>query len=284
MNVAQDLDKQTREENGLLRVWNWISGFLHNADLIPFIVGVSGYHIFQVLELHDKWWSSLLLAMFLDLLHYRTVDRAIKTKNVWWAVGAALTTAAVFLLQLIFYSQAGEDGSTLVEWKRVLFASIVPVGIIYMVWHHHENELVEADRTQKELAEAQEKIRELETEIKRAQTDAEQAQTAAKQAQAAARTAQAAADKAQEQLTAATSAAAEQQSKIEQLQDKIDELQLALDDTQELRTVWGRLNPKTQSAARASAGILTVQEAAAAASVSVDTIRRAQKQINGHIS
>lgn len=124
----------------VIYVWDGVSHFLHNAKLIPFIIAVSAYHIMQVLRSHEITLTAIPLALFLDLLHYRTADQAAKTGKWYWYVGGLLTTVSTYLFNYIFYSQPGSNGELLPIWQVYLFAATVPIGILFMVLHHHENE------------------------------------------------------------------------------------------------------------------------------------------------
>ena len=130
---------EEKEARGFMAFWNWLSHFLHNAQLIPLVVVVEGYHYYVVLSSHDRAWAAIPLALFLDLLHFRTIQQAIETKKVGWIIGAVLSTAVTYAFQFIFYSSPGQDGHVLELWKQLLFAAVVPFGIVFMVWHHYEN-------------------------------------------------------------------------------------------------------------------------------------------------
>jgi hypothetical protein len=88
--------------------WQKFADFLHTANLIPLVVVVSTYHYYQALRSHDPLLVSLPIALFIDLLHFRTVQRAVKSGESAWKITAVFTTLMAFGLQWIFYSQPGE--------------------------------------------------------------------------------------------------------------------------------------------------------------------------------
>ena len=173
MTAAIKIQTNVNEENWLVRRWNRFSDFLHHAQLIPLVVIVEGYHYYVVLSSHDSIWAALPLALFLDLLHFRTVKQAIETKKFWWGVGAFLSTAVAYAFQFIFYSSPGVDGHVLELWKQMLFAAVVPLGITFMVWHHHENETKVVRDWMSELAETRASNGSLQDDLKKIQGELE---------------------------------------------------------------------------------------------------------------
>ena len=105
-----------------MKWWQWFADFLHTANLIPLVVLVSGYHYFQALRSHDPVLVAVPIALFVDLLQYRTVHRAVRSGEGVWKITAVFTTLMAFALQWIFYNQPGE-GETLLWWQVILFAS-----------------------------------------------------------------------------------------------------------------------------------------------------------------
>jgi hypothetical protein len=120
-------------------LWQKLSDFLHKANLIPLVVVVSTYHYYQALRSHDPFFIALPLALFVDLLHFRTVQRAVRSGEAGWQATAVFTTLLTFGLQYMFYSQPSDSG-VLGWWQVILFASIVPVGLAIMAWHHQRQE------------------------------------------------------------------------------------------------------------------------------------------------
>ena len=267
----------------LIRWWNNLGEFLHQARLIPFIIAVSGYHYFQVLKTHDEVFTAWPVAIFLDLLHYRTVQQAVETRKPLWIIAAVLTTGVAYAFQFIFYSGPGHSGETLPFWQQLLFASVVPIGIAFMVWHHHENEQkvestlqADFDQSQKDAGELQVKIEELEQKIEAQIKVSEAAQVAADNAQEEAKRLQLLNEGLHKD-------AGELQKQIEGLQGQLQELQEDFTQLQKIERLWQQLNPQTQLAAQASLGLITIADAAAELAVSTDTVRRTMKRINGHV-
>ena len=118
------------------RRWQQLSDFLEQARLIPLVIVVSVYHYYQALATHDPFYVAAPIALFVDLLHFRTVQRAVRFGGMWRMAGL-LTTIMAFGLQWTFY----RDGGDLVLWQSLLFAAIVPVGVALMAWHHEEGEV-----------------------------------------------------------------------------------------------------------------------------------------------
>ncbi|MCL4267273.1 MAG: hypothetical protein KJ069_29110 [Anaerolineae bacterium] len=153
--------------------WQRFADFLHTANLIPLVVLVSSYHYFHALRSHDPVLVAIPIALFVDLLHFRTVQQAVKSRTSMWQLTAVFTTLLTFGLQYIFYSQPGE-GETLGRWQVILFASIVPVGLAIMAWHHQGREQEQVTDWQKLIAEAQQRAEVMQQEVMGAQTRADQ--------------------------------------------------------------------------------------------------------------
>ncbi|MEM9773635.1 MAG: hypothetical protein AAF902_03585 [Chloroflexota bacterium] len=315
--LANHSTNENENQFGLKKLWNNLSDFLHNAQLIPFIVAVSGYHYFQVLGSHDKPWTAAPTAIFLDLLHYRTVQQAVETKKPIWIVGAVLTTVVAYLFQFIFYARPGQGGEFLPIWQQLLFASVVPVGIAYMVMHHHENgqkveSTLQADyeSAQDELSETQNQLNQIQAELAKLKETQTETQTQLNTAQADLRSTQAELSQTQTELKSTQVNLSKTQTNFTDAQDQIEELkqtQVELNQTQvdlslaqenlskaqaeieELRAIqniWGQLNPPTQAMAKLAAGVLTLDEAEravaeAGGTSSRETIRRTAKKMNG---
>ena len=147
----------------MVKWWQRFADFLHTANLIPLVVVVSTYHYNQALRSHDPLLVSLPIALFIDLLHFRTVQQAVKSDEGAWKITAVFTTLMAFALQYIFYSLPGE-GETLLWWQVILFASIVPVGLAIMAWHHQQQEQEQVTDWQKLIAEAQQRAEQMQQE------------------------------------------------------------------------------------------------------------------------
>lgn len=191
--------------------WQRFADFLHTANLIPLVIVVSTYHYYQALRSHDPLLVSLPIALFIDLLHFRTVQRAVKSGEGAWKITAVFTTLIAFGLQWIFYSQPGE-GETLIWWQVILFASIVPVGLAIMAWHHQRQEQEQVTDWQKLIAEAQQRAEQMQQEAAAGQVRAIQIQREAE---------------------AERQRADEMQVRAEEAQARADEMQSRLDEVQQ---------------------------------------------------
>ena len=257
-------------------LWQKLSDFLHQANLIPLVVVVSVYHYYQALSQHDPFFVAAPMAIFVDLLHFRTVQRAVKTGEGGWKAMALLTTAIAFGLQWLFYSAPGPDGM-LIWWETLLFASLVPVGLAIMAWHHavHEEEVVvdwqgKLAALGKQLQTAQEQIAELTTAIADGQTALAQAKERAAQSDALAA-----------ELTQARQETQSGAGETAAAQNRIAELEAQLAAMKELRQAWQSLNPESQTLVRYNAGLLSAEDAAAALGIHATTVRRKAKRLNG---
>jgi len=245
------------------RFWRGVSSWLHTADLVPIVVIVSTYHYFGALETHDPKWVAFPVALFVDLLHYRSVSRAVKSGG-WWIAAAVITTGMAFGLQFAFYSQPGTDGTNLGAYAW-LYASLVPVGLAIMAMLTQVQAGERAREWAKELAEMAAALKEAQEQIAGAtalQQEAEAVKQAATEAHQKATAAQQAATEAHQKATAAQQAATEAQREAEAMK-------------QEAMGFWGHLNPRTKEALRYLAGQHPTMDAAAtAASCNKSTISR----------
>jgi hypothetical protein len=257
----------------MARWWQRFADFLHTANLIPLVVLVSSYHYFQALRSHDPVLVAVPMALFVDLLHFRTVQQAVKSRAGLWQVTAVFTTLLAFGLQYIFYSQPGE-GETLVWWQVILFASIVPVGLAIMAWHHQRQEQEQVTDWQKLIIEAQHRAEQMQHEATAEQERAEQMQREAdmERERAAAM---------QTQLAEVQVRADEMQSQLEQVQAEANRWRAFVDEMQTIGKAWQTLNPEMQTLALFNAQMLTAQDAAEQLGVHVTTVRRKAKHLNG---
>lgn len=225
--------------------WQKLADFLHTANLIPLVVLISTYHYYQALRSHDPLLVALPVALFVDLMHFRTVQRAVKSGEGAWKVTAVFTTLIAFGLQWIFYSQPGEGGS-LIGWQVILFASIVPVGLAIMAWHHQRQEQEQVTDWQQLITDAQQRAEQRQQEAAAAQGQANQMQREAEaerrrasEMQARAEAAQAQAgemqnrlDKAQQEAAAAQERASQMQQEAEREREHAAALQTQLAEVQ----------------------------------------------------
>ena len=254
-------------------MWQKFSDFLHTANLIPLVVIVSTYHYYQALRSHDPFLVSLPIALFIDLLHFRTVQRAVKSRDTPWKLAAVFTTLIAFGLQWIFYSKPVE-GSTLVAWQVILFASIVPVGLAIMAWHHQQQD-------EETVTDWQQQIIQVQQEAARMQREAEEERARAMALQQEAESAHTQAKALQTSLAEVQNESAVVQTQLRQVQRDADQLQNQLDEMQTMHKAWQSLNREMQTLALFNAQLLTAQTAAEQLGVHVSTVRRKARQLNG---
>jgi hypothetical protein len=200
-------------------LWQSLADFLHSANLIPLVILVSSYHYYRALRSHDPVLVAVPIALFLDLLHFRTVRRAVRSGERAWRIAAVFTTLLAFGLQWIFYHQPGA-GEPLAPWQAFLFASIVPVGLVIMAWHHEETARAQVVDWKGQIAAAQEEAKTAQEEAAAAREDAAAAQKDAETARREATTAQAEAKQVQAKLAAAQRDATEAQAKLAAAQEE----------------------------------------------------------------
>lgn len=250
-----------------MKLWDWLARFLHRADLMPLVVVVSVYHYYQALKSHDPIFVALPIALFIDLLHYRSVQRAVKSSQVGWWVAAVVTTAAAFGLQWMFYARAGESGTTLVWWQALIFASIVPVGLAIWAWLQLSVESDAVTDWQAEIAAAQKLAEEAQTQAATAKAEALAAQKSAQEAQAKAERAQRLAETAQTEATRWQHAAEAAQNQVNEWQPMV--------------SGWLSLNKRFQLVAMVNAGLLPKEQAMSELSLSRRTVEQDMARLNG---
>ena len=302
--------------NGLVQIWNKLSDFLHHAQLIPLVIVVEAWHYYAVLSSHDHLLAAVPLALFLDLLHFRTVQQAIETKKPLWWVGAALSTAVAYAFQYIFYSAPGQDGHTLLLWKQLLFAAVVPLGVTFMVWHHHENKQKVVRDWQGDLAQAKDDLKRLEEALRRAEGERDLAQDGSKLAADALTVAQgdlawqtnerevvaaelilkrdalevvqdelkvviSERDVARDALKTVTNECKMVEDDLMVAQDALKVVTAERNSLQEVEVTWQKMNRRSQLAALVNAEKLSVEEGARLAGVSATTMRRDAGRMKG---
>lgn len=246
-----------------MKLWEWLARFLHKADLMPLVVVVSVYHYYQALKSHDPFLVALPIALFVDLLHYRSVQRAVKSGQWGWMLAGLITTAAAFGLQWIFYA----DGNDLPFWKVAMYASIVPVGLAIWAWLQLS---VESDR-----------VVDWQAEIAAAQKAAEEAQKSAATAKAEALAAQKVAQDAQAKAEAAQKSAAVAQAEASRWQKAAEEAQGQVAEWQPMVSGWLSLNRRYQLVAMINAGQLPKEQVMSELSLSRRTVEQDMARLNG---
>ncbi len=185
---------------------------------------LAGYPTYQALRSHDPMLIAIPMALFVDLLHFRTVQRAVQTRKTLWQLTAVFTTALAFGLQWMFYSQPGEEG-TLIWWQTILFASIVPVGLAIMAWHHEQGEEEQVVDWQAAIAEAERQAAKMQAEAEVERGRATEMQARADEMQAEAEAERRRAEKMQRQAEDEQARATQMQTRAEVEQQRADEMQ-----------------------------------------------------------
>jgi len=211
--------------------WQQFAYFLHTANLIPLVILVSSYHYYQALRSHDPMLIAVPMALFVDLLHFRTVQRAVQTKRGLWQLTAVFTTAIAFGLQWMFYSQPGESG-TLLWWQAILFASIVPVGLAIMAWHHEQHKEEQLVDWQAAIAEAERQAAAMQAEAEAERGRATEMQARAEAERAEAEAERCRAEEMQRQAEEAQARATEMQTRAEDERTRATEMQTRADSMQ----------------------------------------------------
>ena len=115
-----------------------IAKFFEQGDLVPFAVLTSAWHFIQALRKHGEAIAiAVATGIFIDMLHFRTVRKAVaeRNRNAWLV--AVLTTAVSYAFHLLFYvAHLGLDGSVTYAWTPIAFfmALPLPIGIPILAW------------------------------------------------------------------------------------------------------------------------------------------------------
>ena len=120
-----------------MKLWKRIADFFERGDLVPFAVLISAWHFVIVLIKFDEFAPvAIAQGIFVDMLHFRTVRRAVASsdKKTYWV--AVLTTLMSYSFHLLFYVvRVGDNGLTY-HWSPVAFllAAPLPLGIPILAW------------------------------------------------------------------------------------------------------------------------------------------------------
>lgn len=276
------LDETRRDVNYLLRAWGAFTDFLERFNLIPVVLVVSTYHYYNALALHDPIWVALPIAVFVDLLHYRTIRQASRTRHWAWMVAATFTTAVVFLLQFFFYSAEPDTGErALGVMQQITFAAIVPVGVLFMAVLNEVGVLDAATELEIRLAElasrvqeAGRKLTEARNEIKMLQDERDAVLSDGKLLKADRKTLQAERDRLLGDMQGMV-------SEMGKLKSQVKALQAAATAGQADAAALQSLNPAAQLLARMMSGelVITQAEIAARAGLSESQVSRMKRAI-----
>ena len=124
--------------------WQRAATFFETGDLVPFAVVVSSVHFVTALVVYggESWPVAVLVGIFVDMLHYRTIRYAVRGRTRTAVILAALTTAMSYVFHLLFYI----DGGAFVP-VYLLLAAPLPFGIFILAWQQEQarSEAAQAD-------------------------------------------------------------------------------------------------------------------------------------------
>jgi flagellar biosynthesis GTPase FlhF len=229
------------------------------------------------LKLHDPLLIALPIAIFVDLLHYRSVTRAVRSGGAWW-LAALVTTGIAFGLQFVFYTGKDNAGGFL----PYLYASIVPLGLAIMALLSHAAAGEKLRDWAQELADMRQALIAAQEEAQGATAAAQAAEALKQEALAMQREAEALkreATEEQQRATAAQQKATEEQQRATAAQREAEALkQEALAMQREAKATeeeaaagrlalgyWPHLNDQTAAGLRYLAGAFVNMETAAQA-------------------
>lgn len=154
-------------------LWQRAADFFESGDLVPFAVVVSSVHFVTALVVYggEAWPVAILVGVFVDMLHYRTIRYAVRGRTRTAVILAALTTIMSYVFHLLFYI----DGGAFVP-VYLLLAAPLPFGIFILAW---QQEQARAETTQADASAAQR----LADDYKRLQDDHKKLQAAHKEQQ-----------------------------------------------------------------------------------------------------
>ena len=160
-------------------LWHRAASFLENGDLVLFAVVISVYHYWKALEpAGDPVYVAIPVALFVDLLHYRTVRRAVQARTLASVGIAALTTGMALGYHIVFYSLTVAN-----HWHVWLYALPIPLGIGILAWHAAGKSIAEwrteLAAAQAEAHKATSKAEQAGSEVKRLRTELAQAKEVA---------------------------------------------------------------------------------------------------------
>lgn len=125
-------------------LWQRAANFFESGDLVPFAVTVSSVHFVKALVVYggESWPVAILVGIFVDMLHYRTIRYAVRGRTRTAVTLATLTTAMSYVFHLLFYIDGGAF-----QPVYLLLAAPLPFGIFILAWQQEQarNEAVQAD-------------------------------------------------------------------------------------------------------------------------------------------
>jgi hypothetical protein len=159
-----------------VNTWKRIAGFFEDGDLVPFAVVVSAVHYVAALVAYggEYWPVAVLVGVFVDMLHYRTVRYAVRGKQRPAVFLAIATTAMSYAFHLLFYVDGGGF-----EPVYLLLAAPLPFGIFILAWQQEQARAI--DDTAQRLATAESRVTELESKVKDGETKLKESETRRKE-------------------------------------------------------------------------------------------------------
>lgn len=147
-----------------MNLWQRLSNFFEHGDLTPFAVVISIAHYVPVLQAHgENLIVAALVGTLIDLLHFRTIRKAVNDYRHIDGGIAVLTTTMATAYHLRYYGN---------DW---LLALPIPIGIAILAYHAASNvDSVSAEEAQALSAEINalsERVRRL-TDANKLLTDA----------------------------------------------------------------------------------------------------------------
>ncbi len=130
MNRRNKLEKSLKQ----------ISRFFEYGDLVPFAVLISSYNYAMALT---AWGEAVIIAIaqgiLIDMLHFRTVRQAVRSKTIASTFVAILTTVLSFGVHLLFYAYDAETGMWNLSIPAIGLALSLPVAIPVLAWLNQQD-------------------------------------------------------------------------------------------------------------------------------------------------
>ena len=236
-----------------------IAKFFEQGDLVPFAVLTSAWHFIQALRKHGEAIAiAVATGIFIDMLHFRTVRKAVaeRNRNAWLV--AILTTIVSYAFHLLFYvAHLGPDGSVTYAWTPIAFfmALPLPIGIPILAWQQAtQGDPVIVKRWRNRVKAVIRIARRFETALKETEIRVKRAES---------------------RLQALETTLAERESDIQRLKQE-------LQSAQDAKRILQHFNPLVQDIGRMMAGAeLTQAEIATKHGTSETAVSRIKTRLNG---
>lgn len=244
---------------GLKTKYQNVARFFEQGDLVPFAVLTSAWHFIQALIKHGEAIPvAIATGIFVDMLHFRTVRKAVDEKNGRAWLVAVLTTAVSYIFHLLFYvAHVGPDGAVIYDWSFIAFfmALPLPIGIPILAWQQATKSDPGVVKLWRKRVKAVIRIaRRYESQLKEAVIEMKRVEKRVKELE---------------------TAVAKRESEIERLERRIEELK-------EAGEILQHFNPVVKDIGRMLAGAeITQDEIAAAHEISPATVSRLKSSLNG---